>query len=238
MSQVLNATVRSGDLLLFSGRGLSSWLVRMFTRSRWSHIGMVVELPGHPQPLLLESTLFNESADVVLGRPVAGVVLVSLAEKLDNYKGDVALRRRCGSALGGRQQRLLEKMLARLMHRPYKHYLLCHLLEYLGGGARRQDLSGLFCSELVAEIYRRLGWLPGDIRASNFVPGHFAGPALALREGHLGELVLLKGAGSCAKASGEPCRDTVAIARQTAGHGRLLPPQSHGGQSPRSPAAA
>ena len=60
-------SLRTGDLLLFSGRGFTSEVIRVFTRSPWSHIGMVVHLPGNPDPLVLESTTLSESSDVTLG---------------------------------------------------------------------------------------------------------------------------------------------------------------------------
>ena len=158
-------SLRTGDLLLFSGRGFTSEVIRVFTRSPWSHIGMVVHLPGNPDPLVLESTTLSESSDVTLGCPVAGVALVPLADKLRDYPGTVALRRRHGPPLSDRQQQLLARMVKRLLHRPYKNYVLCNALDVLTGFTRKPDQRGWFCSELVAELYRRLGWLPRQPRA-------------------------------------------------------------------------
>ncbi|HAJ43214.1 MAG TPA: hypothetical protein DCM00_11255, partial [Alcanivorax sp.] len=87
-------SLETGDVLLFSGRGPVSAVIRVFTRSPWSHIGLVVRLPGYPEPLVLEAAGGGDSADLHLGRPVAGVTLVPLARKLANYAGDVAVRRR------------------------------------------------------------------------------------------------------------------------------------------------
>ena len=39
----------------------------------------------------------------------------------------------------------------------------------------------MFCSELVAEIYRRLGWLAREQRPSLLVPGHFGSERMTLR---------------------------------------------------------
>jgi len=95
---------------------------------------MVVHLPGNPDPLVLESTTLSESSDVTLGCPVAGVALVPLADKLRDYPGTVALRRRHGPPLSDRQQQLLTRLVKRLLHRPYKNYVLCNALDVGAGG--------------------------------------------------------------------------------------------------------
>jgi hypothetical protein len=41
--------------------------------------------------------------------------------------------------------------------------------------------GGMFCSELVAEIYRRAGWLPRGFNPARVVPAHFAGERLPLQ---------------------------------------------------------
>lgn len=228
-------SLRTGDLLLFSGRGFTSEVIRVFTRSPWSHIGMVVHLPGNPAPLVLESTTLSESPDVTLGHPVAGVALVPLHDKLRDYPGTVALRRRHGPALNVRQQQRLIRLVKRLLHRPYKNYVLCNALDVLTGFTRRPDQRGWFCSELVAELYRRLGWLPRETRASTLVPGHFGSRHMRLQHGKLGCVEFLKEGPDAAAircrvgltASAEPAAGRPPIVPRTAGHETLLPRQSH-----------
>ena len=105
----------------------------------------------------------------------------------------------------------------------------------LTGFTRKPDQRGWFCSELVAELYRRLGWLPRQTRASSLVPGHFGSRHMRLQHGKLGAVEFLK-AGSQAIAiharvsattSAVPVADTPAIVPRTAGRETLLPPQSH-----------
>ncbi|MEQ3722992.1 hypothetical protein [Alcanivorax sp.] len=229
-------TLRTGDLLLFSGRGFTSDVIRVFTRSPWSHIGMVLHLPGQPEPLVLESTTLSESPDITLGHPVAGVALVPLYSKIRDYPGAVAVRRRHGPNLSERQQRMVARMARRLLHRPYKNYVLCNALDVLTGFTRRPDQRGWFCSELVAELYRRLGWLPLDTRSSTLVPGHFGSRHMRLQHGKLGPVEWLKSelphpvlceADDALTASGAPSACMPAIAHQTAGHETFLPPRSH-----------
>lgn len=221
--------LRTGDILLFSGRGVTSEVIRVFTRSPWSHIGMVVFLPESNEPLVLESTTLGESADIRLGKPVAGVSLVSLATKLTDYPGSIVVRRRHGPDLTDRQDKLLQRLLRRLMHRPYKNYLLCNAIDVLTGFQRKPDQRGWFCSELVAELYRRLGWLPREMRTSTLVPGHFGSRHMRLQNGKLGQAQWLKQGPGCERirASAGFYDSSSAIARQTSRHEMPLPLQSH-----------
>lgn len=50
------AQFKTGDLVLFAGSGRCRSLIKRFTRSKWSHIGMVLHLDAYPYPLLFEST--------------------------------------------------------------------------------------------------------------------------------------------------------------------------------------
>lgn len=222
-----NGRFRTGDIVLFSGRGLASDVIRLATRSHWSHVGMVVELPEYADLLLIEATTLSESADVRAKRAVTGVGLVPLATKVQEYPGDVAWRAWRGAAPSQAQARMLARMVRRLHGRPYRNYLLALAQEVSTAFRRRPDLSGLFCSELVAELYRRLGWLPRTTRPSRYVPGHFATDALTLRSGSLAPPQLLKqwAPAAAVKASAAPAAGTAATPHQTGAHGRLLLPQ-------------
>jgi len=185
--------LRSGDILLFAGRGLVSDTVRVFTRSHWSHIGMVVHLPEVPGPLVLEATTLSESNDVFRGVPVRGIGLVPFARKVQEYPGEVALRQRVGPSLDETQEKLLRRLVQRLRHRPYKNYLFCHARGVLTG-RERGDYDAMFCSELVAELYRRVGWLAKSVSPRSYVPGSFATPEFLLQNGSLASPVMLSAA--------------------------------------------
>ena len=183
--------LQTGDLLLFSGNGLSSEVIRWFTGSSWTHVGVIVRLDEIDEPLLLESNLGPESVDLFSGEALAGVSLVPLARKLADYDGDIILRRREGDPLCPRQRRLVRRLVRRLYRRPYRNYLWRQVIDALPGRHRR-DYSAMFCSELVAELYRRLGWLPRETRTGRIFPGHFADASLTLRGGELQQPVWLK----------------------------------------------
>lgn len=215
---LLVSSLQTGDIVLFAGRGIVSATIRLFTRSHWSHVGMVVRLPGHDQPMLLESSSLSDSPDILAGRPVAGVGIVLLMKRVQDYEGQVAVRRRTGAPLGPSQQKLVTRLVMRLAHRPYKNYLLAIMRDLLTGFCLRPNRASLFCSELVAEIYCRLGWLSRQARTTNYVPGHFGSARFRLNQGALDQPCWLK-------SSDAPADDKLAIGRQTAVRERFLLPQ-------------
>lgn len=187
------ARAESGDLVLFSGKGLVSGTIRFFTGSHWTHVGLVLRDPHSGELLLLESTVTEESADVVLGRPVRGVQVVRLSEKLAVYEGDIALRRlEMDVRPPGFEEDLLE--IAEMWRfRGYKSFMATLLLDIFSPRRRPQRVHRVFCSELVAEVYKRLGLMSRAIRSSRCVPGDFGRDDLVqLTEARLAPPELIK----------------------------------------------
>lgn len=181
--EALVAQAQAGDLVLFSGRGLVSGTIRLVTGSRWSHVGVVVGAGDGDGPLLLEATITDEAPDVALGRAVRGVQLVSLRRKLAAYDGGVALRRLELEARPAGLEAELREIAGLWRYRGYKSYTLTRLLDWASGGRRPQHVRRLFCSELVAEVYKRLGIMARDVRSSRIVPGDFGSDLLPLVAG-------------------------------------------------------
>lgn len=189
------ARAETGDLVLFSGKGFISGAIRFFTRSRWSHVGMVIRDAVTGDVLLLESTITEESADTLLGRPVRGVQVVRLAEKLAVYDGTVALRRLELDARPPGFDDELRELAEIWRYRGYKSFTFTLLGDLLSGNRRPPRVHRVFCSELVAEIYKRLGLMTRAVRSSRFVPGDFGGDHLPhLTQARLSAPLLLKGA--------------------------------------------
>lgn len=205
------SSLQTGDVLLFSGKGLSSQVIRWFTGNHWTHVGVVVRLDDIGEPLLLESNLTPESVDLFSGKPLSGISLVQIERKLADYQGDIVIRRRQGEPLTPWQKRLLRRLVKRLYRRPYRHYLWRQVIDHLPG-VRRRDYSAMFCSELVAELYRRLGWLPQDVRCGGFVPGHFAAPSFALQHGALKPAEWLKRCGEHGVSRGRQKKSDLLVA--------------------------
>lgn len=169
----LLAQADAGDLVLFSGKGLVSGTIRLFTRSRWSHVGMVVRDPHGGEALLLESTSTDESADISLGRPVRGVQVVRLAEKLAAYDGTIVLRKLELDVRPPGFDAELQEIADLWRYRGYKSFTATLALDMLSVNRRPQRVHRVFCSELVAEVYKRLGIMCRSVRSSRCVPGDF-----------------------------------------------------------------
>jgi len=177
----------TGDIVLFSGKGGISAGIKWFTTSKWSHVGMVVRLPDWNMVLLWESTTLSNVADVIDGKAKQGVQLVALSERLRTYGGEAAIRR-----LSVKRTATMNNALMRLRQevkgRPYEESKVELVKAAYDGwwGENTENLSSLFCSELVAEAYQRMGLLSNSksaLPSNEFTPKDFsaaADPALKL----------------------------------------------------------
>lgn len=140
--QEIRDQVDSGDLLCFRGRGLISATIRRLTRSRYSHVGLLFVMEGRRYCIEAVET---------------GVRLVLVSELVKRYEGGIDCYRlvnaspqqRAGAVGFAFQQ--LGKLYDKASFWPFLLYLLT-------GKRRRTHCDGQwFCSEMVAEAYRRQG---------------------------------------------------------------------------------
>lgn len=148
----LRDELRSGDLVFCSGSYLFSGLIQRFTRSVWSHIGVVYR-DDHLQRLFI---LESETG--------IGVRLVPISKYLRDYHG----RRRPyrGQIVVGRVEPAPVDEQARraisfgmdLLTKPYDNYEILRIAARIAFrvGRRVQDRK-FICSELVDECYRAAG---------------------------------------------------------------------------------
>ena len=140
--------------------------------------------------------------DIETGRVSQGVELFPLEVKVfSGWYGRVAIRRLVGLSSEKREglgKKLME-FYSEVSGRPYErnkmHLILASLtfieeaLPFLKN--RKEDLSSLFCSELVAATYQHMGLLNRDKPSHSFTPDDFStnrGP-LQLTEGSLSEQI-------------------------------------------------
>lgn len=183
------ADMRTGDILLFSGNGLISKGIQAITGSPWSHVAVVLEVPLYDFVCCFESTTLSDIPDLTTGAPVKGVQLVPLSQRLATYDGEsIAWRpvdaRRTPSmiaaALSVRQE---------FAGRPYEKNQLELLRSALDKFTLKQnqpDASSVFCSELAAILWQRMGWMDTRFSPNEFTPADFASNALP----HLGAVTL------------------------------------------------
>lgn len=191
----LRSQLKTGDLVLFSGRTLAARLVRWWTGSPWSHIGIIVRLPEYADtPMLWEATRANTVADIHCGEIMDGVQLVSLDAKLASYPGDIAVRRLLDVQGSRERSERLESMMQAWAAQPYRNQIKKQLeVWWLGKDHEDTHISrGGFCSELVAEVYKQLRLLPGDKPSMHYMPRDFGPEApLPLLQGRLSPAYLL-----------------------------------------------
>lgn len=192
LDSTLRGELQTGDIVLFSGKGgVSDW-IKWFTRGTWSHVGMVVRVPDWDMVMLWESTTLSNLPDIESGKETKGVQLVSLSKRIQTYKGEVAVRRLNADRTPA-MLRALQTLRREVAGRQYEADKIELIRAALDGpfGANREDLSSLFCSELVAEAYQRMGLLPdgtGAKPSNEYTPKDFsnqANPALPLLVGEL-----------------------------------------------------
>ncbi len=186
------AQLQTGDIVLFRGSRAISDLICFMTNSRWSHIGIVIR-PQGSAPLLFEATTITETPDVQTGKPIMrGITLVPLKQRIKQYPGRVAARRLEGVKRTERFEQLTSNWVEQWQHQPYKRYTLAILIGLLPK-PWQIHLPGLFCSELVAEYYKKLNCLEAKKSSCFFVPGDFEHCAqLELSQGWLSTEYFLK----------------------------------------------
>ena len=144
--------LRSGDLVFCSGSYVFSGLIQRFTRSVWSHVGIVYRDEQLQRLFILES------------ETGIGVRLVPISKYLRDYHG----RRRPyrGQIVIGRVEPAPDDEQARravsfgmdLLTRPYDNFEILRIAARIAFriGRRTQDRK-FICSELVDECYRAAG---------------------------------------------------------------------------------
>ena len=182
-------TLDVGDVVLFGGQSSGCMRIKSWTGSRWSHAALIYRTHGVKQPLLLESTSTSLVPDLITGKIQTGVTLVELEAWLRNYAtGEIAIRRLKVDRTPKIRQRLrvfFEKMHGRA-YETSSWQMFQAVYDGPFGASSGEDLSSLFCSELLAACYQRMGLLPFDPPSNEYVPADFSSDArkpLPLLEG-------------------------------------------------------
>lgn len=153
--------LEAGDIVLISNSEFYTHIAKLGTMSVWDHIAMVVEVEK-------ELHLFESSPD--------GVFTTPLNRRLKFYlKGSTLGVRRLIMSRTPEMKKALETFIKEVDGRPYKKNWM-DLVRAWQGSHTSEDLSSIFCSELVAAAYKRMGLLSNDIPSNNFLPVDFALP--------------------------------------------------------------
>lgn len=171
----LKYKMKTGDIILFSGTGVISNIIKVATNSMWSHVGMVVIIGD--TPYLFESTTLNKIPDYYDDMIKRGVQVVNLEMKLQSMSDYKFAYRELDNPLTYDQKRMLYEIKDELFDTDYEQSLL-ELIKssYDGwfGENHRADLSTVFCSELTAYSLQKLGVIGTDLPPNEYVPSDFS----------------------------------------------------------------
>ncbi|MCG7565870.1 hypothetical protein MHM95_06160 [Pseudoalteromonas sp. CnMc7-15] len=194
--QSIRGQLKTGDIVLFSGRGPISAGIKLATNSQWSHVGVVIVIPEYEFVCVWESTTLSNLSDLATGEPVRGVQLVPLSERVNTYQGNIAIRQLEGVDQAELNHEALIQLRKELAGRPYEQRQLELLRSAYDGpfGANQECLSSIFCSELSAESYQALGLLNESLPSNEYTPADFSeAKNLTLTRGHLGPEIVISG---------------------------------------------
>ncbi len=186
-SEIRNS-LQTGDIVLFSGKSRISNIIKWFTKSPWSHVGMVIRSTEWDMRLLWESTTLSKLKDIQSGVARQGVQLVPLSERIKTYDGRIGIRK-LETHKVIRHQPLID-FRQEVKGRKYEEDKLELFKSAYDGpfGANEEDLSSLFCSELVAEAYQIMGFISNDVASNEYTPADFGG-TIKLLDAKLSEII-------------------------------------------------
>ena len=176
----------TGDIWLFRGRSLADRAIRVATNAPVNHVAMTVAIEDLP-PLLWHTEMGRALEDVWTGDHHRGAQLNRLDEALAVWTGKYG-QRAYVRQFDGEVTREMEDELLRVIDQyvgqPFpKAGRLAG--RWLAGRARREATSdAVYCAQLLAITFRRMGLLARKHPANWYDPGRFwSGDRLALAGG-------------------------------------------------------
>ena len=183
------AVTRTGDVFLFRGRSAADRAIRAFTNSPVNHVGMVIAIADLP-PLFWHAELGQSLPDVWSGDRQRGTQLHRLTDAVSTWHhqyGQRAWMRQIDIDVTPEMEdevlRTVNELDGRTFPRPGSL-----VKGWVQGRARKKkQLEQLFCAEVVAITYERMGLLDSKRPPNWYDPGKFwSGDKLALKNASLG----------------------------------------------------
>ncbi len=177
----IRETIKTGDIALFAGKTAASKIYQKLVNSSWSHVGMLIKPDDLGPVLLWESTMLDDIKDVNTQQNIQGVQTVIFTERLETYKGDIAVRHLKFDENILNPTVMQEKLDAyrsvktgtKFEDRPVEIFI-AHELAGMPFKLNEEDTSKVFCSELIAETYQKMGLLDESKPSNEYVPKDFS----------------------------------------------------------------
>lgn len=165
---------QTGDIVLFSWRGGWRSTSTYLTFNRWTHLGMVVRSAEWDIVMLWEATDLVNIPDLGSGVGVPGVKIVPLTQRLATYPGQIAVRH-LQVERTPEMMAALKAFRAEMRGKPFeksKLEMFRSIFKWFFG-RNKEDLSTIFCSEMVAAAWQRMGLLPMAPASNSYAPKDF-----------------------------------------------------------------
>ena len=180
------ALTRSGDIWLFTGRKAADRAIRAATNSPVNHVAMALTIDDLP-PLLWHAELGRSATDVWTGESQRGAQLHRLTEAASVWVHKYGQRAYFRQLAPDATRDMENAALAVVEEYSGRHFPTAVGLagHWLRGRFRREvSFEDIYCAELVALSYQRMGLL-GEERPPNWYdPGRFwSGDRLSLEDG-------------------------------------------------------
>jgi hypothetical protein len=174
--------LKTGDIILFSGNqsGLYSilpWLVRIFTHSNYSHIGMILKDPTFISPELkgyyVWESSWEASADPQDNKKKIGVQITPIEEIYKSFKDSVITIRK-PTSYDSFTDDTLKKIHKEVYGKPYDMVPIDWLEAFFRKDIHPQKTDRFWCSALVGYIYTVCGILKSSTDWSILRPSDFS----------------------------------------------------------------
>lgn len=182
--------IQPGDLIFLGGTGAISRLIKVGTQSIWSHVGIVwCKVPKERlAPGVEEDWAYLECAqngqcrlDYLRGKPLHGVQILTISEKLATGQYQDCAIRHLKTPLNSQQVALMEQVYAESrdakfctdMNLLFNTVKLKHKCKDVPWEPSDEAGPGVFCSQLIGEVFKRWGWLPQRPSSAIYTPPQF-----------------------------------------------------------------
>jgi len=189
----------TGDVWLFRGPSAADRAIRAATNSPVNHVGMVVAIDDLP-PLLWHAELGRSLPDVWTGDHHRGTQLHKLVDAVAVWKhkyGQNAWMRPIDIAVTRAQDDAILRTIDELNGSAFPRTRTLAKGWLLGRARRRTSIEALFCAEVVAITFERMGLLPEQRPQNWYDPGKFwSGDDLRLVGANLGGEIAISDIGA------------------------------------------
>ena len=172
--QASHATA-TGDVWLFQGKSTADKAIRTFTNSPVNHVGIVIALGDLP-PLLWHAELGKSIPDVWTGKHTRGAQLHRLNDAVSTWVhtyGQQPWMRQIDITVSAEAETAALRTVAEFSGRTFPRTGALAKRWVLGRIRRAVPLTDLYCAEVVAITYERMGLLDDRRPANWYDPGSF-----------------------------------------------------------------